>query len=92
MLSNCGALESPLDRKDIKPVNPKGLSWIFTGRTDDEAEAPILWPPDVKSQTIGKDPDTGKDWEQEEKGETEDKMAGWHHRVNGHEFEQIPGD
>ena len=66
-------LESPLDSKEIKPVNPEGNQlWIFTGRTDAEAEAPILWPPDVKSQLIGKDPDAGKDWGQEEKGETED--------------------
>ena len=83
-------LESPLDSKEIKPVHPKGnLSWIFIERTD--AEAPILWPPDVKSQLIGKDPDAGKDWGQEEKGTTEDEMVGWHHWLNGHEFEQAPG-
>ena len=73
-------LESPLDCKEIKPVNLKGnQSWIFIGRTDAEAEAPILWPPDVKSWLIGKDPDAGKDWRQEEKGATEDEMLGWHH-------------
>ena len=73
-------LESPLDSKEMKPVNPKGNQpWIFTGRTDAEIEAPILWPPDVKSRLIGKNPDTGKDWGQEEKGETEDEMVGWHH-------------
>ena len=85
-------LESLLDCKDIKPVNLKGnQSWIFTGRTVDEAEAPVLWPPDAKSQLIGKDPDAGKDWRQKEKGTIKDKMAGWHHRLNGHEFEQAPG-
>ena len=77
-------LKSPLDCKEIKPVNPKGdQSWIFIGRTDAEAEAPILWPPDVKCQIIGKDPDDGKDWRQEEKGTTEDEMVGWNHRLNG---------
>ena len=81
-------LESPLDRKEIQPVDPKGnQSWIFIGKTDAEAEAPILWPPDVKSQLIGKDPDTGKDWVQEEKWATEDEMVGWHHQLDGHEFE-----
>ena len=81
------------DSKEIKPVNPKGNQpWIFTGRTDDEAEAPILWPPDAKSQIIGKDPDAGKDWGQEEKGMTEDEMVGWHHQLNGHESEQILED
>ena len=80
-------LESPLDCKEIQPVNPKGnQSWIFIGRTDSEAEAPVFWPPDMKSQLIGKDPDAGKDWGQEEKGTTEDEMAGWHHRLNAHEF------
>ena len=75
-----------------QPVNPKGnQSWIFTGRTDAEAETPILWPPDVKSWPIGKDPDAGKYWRQEEKGTTEDEMIGWHHRLDGHEFEQAPG-
>ena len=80
-------LESPLDCKEIQPVNPKGnQSWIFNGRTDAEDEAPILWPPDVKSWLIGKDPDAGKDWGQEKKGTTEDEMVGWHHRYNGHGF------
>ena len=86
-------LESPLDSKEIKPVNPKrNQSWICIGRTDAEAEAPILWSPQVKSQFIGKDPDAGKDWEQEEKGATEDELVGWHHWLNGHEFEQTLGD
>ena len=86
-------LECPLDCKAIKPVHPKGnQSWIFSGTTDVEAEAPILWPPDTKSWLIGKDPDAGRDWRQEEKGMTEDEMAGWHYRLNGHEFEQAPGD
>ena len=85
-------LESPLDCK-IKPVNPKGnQSWIFIGRTDVQAEAPILWPPYAKNQHIRKDPDAGKDWRQEGKGTIEDKMVGWHHRLNGHEFEQALGD
>ena len=80
-------LESPLDCKEIQPVHPKGnQSWIFTRRTDAEAETPILWPPDAKSWLIGKDSDAGKDWGQEEKGMTEDDMAGWHHWLNGHEF------
>ena len=75
--------------KEIQPVNPKGnQSWIFIGRIDTEAEAPILWPPDVKNWLTGKDPDAGQDWWQEEKGMTVDKMVGWHHRLNGHEFEQ----
>ena len=86
-------LESPLDSKEIKSVNPKGNQpWIFTGRTDAEAEAPILWSPDAKSWLTGKDPDAGKDWRQEEKGATEDEMVGWHHRLDGHGFEQTPGD
>ena len=86
-------LKSPLDSKVIKSVNPKGdQSWIFIGRTDAEAEAPILWPPDVKNWLSGKDPDAGKDWRQEEKGTTEDEMAGWHHWLDGHEFEQAPWD
>ena len=86
-------LESPLDCKEIKPVNPnRNQSWIFIRRTDAETEAPILWPPDAKNWLIGKDPDAGKDWGQEEKGITEDKMVGWHHRLNGHEFELAPGD
>ena len=86
-------LESPLNNKEIKPVNPKGNQpWIFIGRTDTETEAPILWPHDMKSWLIGKDPDAGKDRKQEEKGVTEDEMVGWHHRLNGLEFEQTPGD
>ena len=85
-------LESPLDCKEIKAVNPKGNQfWIFIRRTDAEAEAPILWPPDVKNWLIWKDPDAGKDCRQEEKGMTEDEMVGWHHRLYGHEFEQAPG-
>ena len=84
-------LESPLDSKEIKPVHPKGNhSWIFIGRTD--TGAPLLWPPDVKSQLIGKHPDAGKDWWQEEKATTEDEMVGWHHWLNGREFEQTLGD
>ena len=84
-------LESPLNWKEIKPVHPKrNQSWIFIGRTD--TEAPILWPPDVKSWLIWKDPDAGKVWGQEEKGMTGSEMAGWHHWVNGHEFEQAQGD
>ena len=80
-------LENPLDCKEAKPVHPKGNQpWIFIGRTYAEAEAPILWLPDVKSQLSGKDPDAGKDWGQEEKGMTEDEMVGWHHRLNGHEW------
>ena len=87
------SLESPLDCKKIKPVKSKGNQpWIFTGRTDVEAEAPIIWPPDAKSWLIGKDPDARKDWGQEEKGTTEDEMVGWHHWLDGHEFEQTPGD
>ena len=79
--------------KEIKPVNPKGNQpWLFIGRTDAEVEAPILWPPDVKSWLIGKDPYAGKDWGQEEKGATEDEMAGWHHRFHGLGFEQTLGD
>ena len=84
-------LESPLDCKEIQSVHPKGnQSWIFIGRTD--AEAPILWPPDVKSQLTGKDPDAKKDRGQEEKQATEDEMVAWHHWLHGHEFEQAPGD
>ena len=80
-------LESPLDCKEIQPVHPKGdQSWMSIGRTDVEAETPILWPPDAKSWLIWKDPDAGKDGRQEEKGMTEDEMAGWHHQLNGHEF------
>ena len=85
-------LESPLDCKDIQPVHPKeNQSWIFIGRTDAEAEAPILWPPDMKNWLTLKDPDAGKDWRWEEKGMTEDEMVGWHHRLNGLEFEQALG-
>ena len=81
-------LESPLDCKEIQPVHPKGdQSWVFTGRTDAEAETPILWPPHAKSWLIGKDSDAGRDWGQGEKGMTEDEMAGWHHPLDGHEFE-----
>ena len=81
-------LESPLDCKEIKLVNPKGNQLgIFIGRSDTEAEVPIFWTPDAKSQLIGNDPDAGKDWGQEEKGMTEDEMAGWHHRLDGPEFE-----
>ena len=85
-------LESPLDCKEIKPVNPKrNQSWIFIGRTDAEAEAPILWPPDAKNWLIGKYPDDRIDWKQEEKGTTEDEMVRWHHWFDGHEFDQSPG-
>ena len=85
-------LESPLDCKKIKPDNPKGNQpWIFIGRTDAEAETPILWPSDVKNWLLGKDPDAGKDWRQEKKGMTEDEMVGWHHQLDGHEFEQASG-
>ena len=79
-------LESPLDCKEIQSVHPKDRSWVFIGRTDVEAETPVLWPPDVKSWLIWKDPDAGKDWEQEEKGTTEDEMVGWLHQLNGHGF------
>ena len=80
-------LESPLDCKENQPVHPKGdQSWVFIGRTEVEAETPILWPPHVKSWLIGKDPDAGRDWGQEEKGMTGDEMAGWHHWLDGHEF------
>ena len=96
MLFNCGAeensKESPLDCKEIQPVHPKGdQSWVFIGRADVEAETPILWPPDAKCWLIGKDPDAGKNLGQEEKGTTEDEVVGWHHQLNGHEFEQTPG-
>ena len=85
-------LESPLDCKEIQPVHPKGnQSWMFIRRTDTEAETPILWPPDAKNWFTGKNPDAGKDWRQEEKGTTEDEMVGWHHWLDGHEFEQAPG-
>ena len=85
-------LESPLACKEIQPVNPKGSqSWIFIGRTDAEAETPILHPPDVKNWLLGKDPDAGKYLRREEKGITEDRMVGWHHQLDGHEFEQALG-
>ena len=85
--------KSPLDCKEIQPVHPKGdQSWIFIGRTDAEAETLILWPPDAKNWLTGKDPDAGKDWRQEEKGTTEDEMVEWYHQLNGHEFEQTPGE
>ena len=91
MLLNCGVGEDSwelLDCKEIQPVHPKGnLCWIFIGRTDAEAETPILWPPHAKSWLIGKDPDAGKDWRQVERGMTEDQMVGCHHWLNGHEFE-----
>ena len=81
-------LESPLDCQEIQPVHPKGKqSWIFIGRTDAETETLILWPPDVKNWLIGKDPDAGKDWRQEGKGMTKNEKVGWHHWVNGYEFE-----
>ena len=81
-------LESPLDCKEIQPIHPKGdQSWVFTGRTDAEAETPTLWPPHAKNWLLGEDPDAGRDWWPEEKGTTEDEMAGWDHRLDGHEFE-----
>ena len=81
-------LESPLDCKEIQPVHPKGnQSWIFFGRTDAEDEAPVLWPPNAKNRLIRKDPDAGQDWRQEEKRMTEGEIVGWHHRLDGHEFE-----
>ena len=81
-------LESPLDCKEIQPVHSEGdQCWVFIGRTDAKAESPILWPPHAKSSLIGKDPNTGRDWGQEDKGTTEDEMAGWHHRLDGREFE-----
>ena len=90
MLLNCGAqktLGSTLDCKEIQTVPPKGdQSWVFIGRTHAEAETPILWPPYAKSCLIGKDPDAGRDWGQEEKGTTEDEMPGWHHQLDAHEF------
>ena len=85
--------ENPLDGKEIKSVNTKGNKpWIFIGRTDAEAESPILWPPEVKNWLIGKDPDAGKDWRQEEKRATEDEIVGWHHQLKGLESEKTPGD
>ena len=85
-------LESPLDSEEIQPVHPKDQSWIFVGRTDAEAETPMLWPPDVKNWLIGKDPDAGKDWRREEKGMTEDEMVGWHQWLDEHEFEHLVMD
>ena len=86
-------LESPSGCKEINPVNPKGDQfWIFIGRTEAEVEAPMLWPPDAKNWFIWKDPDARKDWRQEEKGVREDEIIGWHHQLNGHEFEQALGD
>ena len=85
-------LESLLDCKETQPVHPKGnQSWVFTGKTNVEAETPILWPPDAQNKLIGKDPDAGKDWRWEEKGMKEDEIVGWYHRLNGHEFESLPG-
>ena len=85
-------LETPLDCREIQPVHPKGNQfWILIGRTDVEAETPVLWPPNAKSWLIWKDPDAGKDWRQEEKGTTEDEIVRWHHRLNGHGFEWTPG-
>ena len=87
----CWRLESPLDCKEIQPVHPKGNpSWIFIGKTDAEAETPILLPPDMKNGVTGKDPNAGKDWRREEKGMTEDEIVGWHHCLDRHEFEQVP--
>ena len=85
-------LETPLDCKEIKPVNPKGnQSWIVIGRPDAEAGTPMLWPSDAKNWLIGKDPDSGIDWRQEQKWAAEDEMVGWHHRLDWHKFEQAPG-
>ena len=98
MLLNCGAgedswVETPLDCKEIQQVHPKGNQpWVFIGRTDAEAEAPNLWPPDVKNLLIWKDPDAGKDWRWEEKETTEDEMVGWNHQLNEREFRQVLGD
>ena len=86
-------LESPLDCKEIQPVHPKGdQSWVFIGRTDVEAETPIIWPPHAKSWLIGKDSDAGRDWGQEEKWMTKDEMAGWHHGLDGRKSKWTPGD
>ena len=85
-------LEGPLGCKEIQPIHPKGdQSWLFFGRNNAKAETPVLWPPHAKSWPIGKYPDAGRDWGQEEKGTTEDEMAGWHHQINGHESECTPG-
>ena len=96
MISNCGAGEDSwefLGLQEYNSVKPKGNQpWIFIGRTDAEAEAPVHWPPDEKSWFIGKNPDAGKDWRQQEKGAAEDEMVGWHHQLNGHTFEQTSGD
>ena len=96
ILENCGAGKNyweSLGQQRNPLANPKGNQpWVFIGRTDAEAEAPILWPPDAKSWVIGKDSDAGQDWKQEEKGITEDEMVGCHHGFNGHEFEQTVGD
>ena len=96
MLLNCGVGEDSWESLGLQgdqPVHPKGdQSWVFIGRTDVEAETPVLWLPDVKNWLTGKDPDAGKDWRREEKWTTEDEMVGWHHWLNGCEFEQIPGD
>ena len=87
------SFESPSDSKEIKPANSKGdQAWIFIGMTDVEAQALILWSPDAKNWLIWKDPDAGKDWRQEEKGTTGEEVVGWHHRLDGHELEQIVGD
>ena len=95
MLLNCGVGEDPWEPfglQELKTVYPKGnQSWVFIGRTDAEAEAPILWLPDVKNWLIWKDPDAGKDWGQEKKGTTEDEIVGWHNQLDGCEFEQAPG-
>ena len=85
-------LERPLNCKEIQSIHPKGnQSWLFIERTDAEVETPIVWPPDGRTDFTERDPDAGKDWRQEEKGTTEDEMVGWHHQLNGHEFEQAPG-
>ena len=89
---NTKPLESPLDCKKIQSVHSKDQPWVFFGRNDTKAETPVHWLPHVKSWLIGKDSDAGRDWQQEEKGTTEDEMAGWHHRLYGHEFEWTPGD
>ena len=86
-------LKSPSDSKEIKPVNPKGnQSWILIGKTEAEAEAPVLWTPDVKNQLTGKNPDAAKDWRQKEKGAAEDEMVRQHHQLNDHKYEQTLGD
>ena len=90
MLLNCG-VQSTLNCKEIQPVHPKDQSWVFIGRTDAQAETPVLWPHDAKNWLTGKDPDAGKDWSREEKGTTEDEIVGWHHLLDGHEFEQALG-